>query len=571
MNRFKDQVFINYNEFKTKIIIWSDRLILERIFISHLKAILTELYLELKIRCNPSDSNKEENMRKRYLACFLLTALLFLSYPADARESRNNYESKTKGIIKPGDIVRTPVHTQRSPYEWPVSTPEDQYMDSTLVENAMKEVEKLSFVRSILIIRNGYLVGERYFRGFQPTDTIPFRWAHGFLGALVGIAMQENYLQSIQQKMMDFFPEYAHADLDPEKYDITIRDLLTMKAGFNFEERGEDAWNNLLASSNWVQYIIDLLLINTPSETFTFGSPQPHLISAILTKATGMSTYDFAETYLFQPLGISINKWGQDPQGIYKGGWDMEFTPRDLARLGYLFLNNGTVDGKQYFSQEWAQESVETLHNFNQLGNGPFGCEEVESWGYGYYWHTSAVLDYPMYFQAGYGGQLVLVIPDLNIILVITADPDGSWDNHESQFEDIYYYLVRYIPTLVWGDHEPPPYIPLDINGTRTIVRSLTQQQYLDRITWAHNPANDSTGIAGYRIYNLTDRNEDQLTWTAPLRFIFLGEVDASTTEYIYRDHIFSTFTPYNTYAVTSFTTDGKESVAAIVTPMDNQ
>ena len=507
-------------------------------------------------------------MKKWCLTCFLLFLFLFFSVVTDTAASGDKIRAKNIGTMEPGERDRVPVFDQRPPYEWPTSSPEAQGMDSMLVENAIREVGLQSYVRSILVIRNGYLVGERYFQGQQPTDAVSFRWAHGVLNALVGIALKENYLQSIDQKMMDFFPEYAHAELDPRKYDITIRHLLEMSTAFIFEERSETAWNNWLSSSNWMQHAIDLQLTANPGESFIFNSPQPHIISGILTKATGMSTLAFAEKYLFDPLGISIRGWEQDPQGIYKGGWGMSFTPRDLARLGYLYLNNGQVDGKQILTPEWVQESIQKYHSL--VRTRPFENTDIEDWGYGYYWHSGVVLGHPLYFQVGYGGQLILVMPDMNMIVVVTADPDVTWDGHEIDFREIYYTLIRFIPGVVWGDHEPPPYAPADINGERFIVRSLTQLQFLDKITWQSNPQNAGANIIGYKIYRYSDE-DDYYTWMAPLRIKFVEEVSASTFEFIYRDHIFSNFTPLNTYGVTAVSADGKESLAAVVIPKESQ
>jgi len=145
----------------------------------------------------------------------------------------------------PGNSIVTSERSQISsinptfePFEWNVSTPEAQGLDSNILADIFQDAESLSGLHSILIIRNGYLIAEQYFNGYDKNKIQLITSASkSFLSALVGIALREGYLTSLNQKMMDFFPEYDSPELNSRMYDITIEHLLTMKGGGNYFQR----------------------------------------------------------------------------------------------------------------------------------------------------------------------------------------------------------------------------------------------------------------------------------------------------------------------------------------------
>jgi len=209
------------------------------------------------------------------------------------------------------------------------------------------------------------------------------------MSALTGIAFRENFLDSLDRKMLDFYPEYITPNMDSTKYEITIEHLLMMKAGFDHEE------NNYLLiynSDNWIRSTIELPLLYTPGEQFRYNSFQCHLVSGIITKVTGMSTRDFANQYLMEPVGITIHDWAQDPQGIYFGGNEMFFTARDMARFGLLYLKNGAWENEQIVPAEWVETSTADHTGFSDLTWG-----DLHDWNYGYWWWLGKINDYESY------------------------------------------------------------------------------------------------------------------------------------------------------------------------------
>ena len=303
-------------------------------------------------------------------------------------------------------------------YQWPVSAPAEQDMNESVLSNAFLQAEQSGFMNSLLIIRNGYLVSEQYFRGFDADDAQDvMSVSKSFISALVGLALREGYLDSLDQKMLDFFPEYIVTGMDPRKSQITLRHLITMRAGFDNSIEDYDVnWNLWVNSSDWVEYTIQLPLLYDPGTQFAYITAETHLLSAILTKATGMSTLEFAQKFLFKPLKISIAEWERDPGGYYIGGMRMHFVPRDMARFGYLFLQEGNLEGEQIVPADWVRESLE----YHTSGKGGWG--ELQNIGYGYQWWLGEIRSQECFMALGYAGQFIIVFPQLQLIVVTTSD-----------------------------------------------------------------------------------------------------------------------------------------------------
>ena len=310
---------------------------------------------------------------------------------------------------------------------WPTSTPENQGMNSQFIQQAFLQGENYGFVDCILVIRNGYLVAEKYFNGYSkknPHNVMSV--SKSFLSAMTGIAIRDGYLNGTNEKILDFFPEYIYSDIDPRKYNITIRNLLMMRMGIDHDQ---NIYNYVRNSSNWVKTTIELPLIYDPGTRFCYNTFQTHLLSAIITKTSGMSTMDFGKTFLFAKMNINCAEWWQDPQGYYFGGNSMHFTPRDMARLGYLYMNNGELNGLQIVPQEWVEASLTNFTNFN---NSTWG--DLEKVNYGYLWWLGEIGSYKVFLAIGHGGQFVINFPEINMIVVTTSDWQLDWeiaDQHE--------------------------------------------------------------------------------------------------------------------------------------------
>lgn len=321
------------------------------------------------------------------------------------------------------------------PFTWNTSTPAAQSIDSQILDSAFITAEQMGYVDGLLVFRNGYLVAERYYNGYSTyTAHNVMSVSKSFLSAITGIALQKGYF-TLDDKVMDYFPEYVYDTMDVRKQDITIRHLMTMRMGIDNEE------NNLfdvLATENWIKTTIELPLLSAPGEKFRYSSLQTHLLSAILEKTSGLSTFDLTKKYLLDPMGIDIEHWSQDPQGYYFGGSEMFFEPYEMAVLGYMYLNGGKLRGEQIVPSDWITTSLTGTWEKNSAEWGV-----LRNYNYGYLWWLGEINSYKMFWALGHGGQMVLTFPDLNLIVVTTADYDVPWE--EEQTRPILELVSKYV------------------------------------------------------------------------------------------------------------------------------
>jgi len=331
-------------------------------------------------------------------------------------------------------------------YDWLEGEPEDYGFKWNKIAATYLVAERMPFLRSVLIIKNKTPLIEWYFNDGSEDEAFHIHSASkSFTSALVGIALREGYLTDLDKKMLDFFPEYITPDLDPRKHNITIRHLLQMKAGFNFNDSVDD-WNSYFNSNDWVKHAIELPLVHNPGEGWHYGTPQTNLLAVIISKASNMSTREFAETYLFNPLNISIAQWYQDPQGYYTGGHEMYFTPRELAQFGLLYLYNGSLNGEQIVPKNWVQDSIMDYSNreieFDVAMTGGLKSDFYKGTGYGYQWWLKEMRGYTSFSARGLGGQFIFCFPELDMVVVTTASGTVS-DAYPGQYEGIF-DLIEY-------------------------------------------------------------------------------------------------------------------------------
>ena len=293
---------------------------------------------------------------------------------------------------------------------WLTSTPEEQKMDSTKLEEMMEHIDEHDYaIDSILVVRNGYIVWEEYPSFYTMTTPHQIRSAtKSFTSAVLGIAIQEGYIENVDQKVVDFFPEKNIQNLDSRKESITIEHLLTMSEGLDWFHSLGGTTGEMFASRDWVQFVLNRPMVREPGEEWYYHGGASHLLSAIITETTGRSAYEFAREFLFDPLNMTSVSWPPDPQGNSMGYSDLYISSRDMAKFGYLFLNNGSWEGEQIISEEWVAESIKS-HFFPYEGQG-----------YGYQWWT--IPHTRIYQASGLYGQRILVIPELDMVIVFTAD-----------------------------------------------------------------------------------------------------------------------------------------------------
>jgi len=303
---------------------------------------------------------------------------------------------------------------------WLNTTPEEQGMDGALLDEMMNQIQTRAIrIDSISIVRNGYLVFDKYPRTLYDEDREhPIHsCTKSYTGALVGIALAEGYIDSLDSKLVDLLPNRTIANLDERKQAITLEHLLTMTAGLEWDEWTEpydsplNSHYQMWFASDSVQHILDLPMAYDPGEVWVYNSGASHLLGAIVTEATGVSLFDYAMEKLFTPLGISSSDffWPIDSQGYYRASGGAEMLPRDMAKFGYLFLNNGSWDGDQIIPLDWVNQSASTLVSF--------GFFE----GYSYQWWTYPSPVANVYSANGFRGQYIFVVPSLDMVVVFTS------------------------------------------------------------------------------------------------------------------------------------------------------
>lgn len=279
----------------------------------------------------------------------------------------------------------------------------------------------------IVVLKNGETKYERYFNNYIPDKaTHVFSVTKSIVSVLIGIAIDQGLIRSVDQKVLAFFPEYTVKRGEKTMQQVTLRDLMTMVAPFKYKSA---PYTKYFTSDSWVKAALDLLGGKGEIGQFRY-TPLigPDILSGILTSATGRSVLDFAVENLFSPLGIGVTEnvtfqtkeeqldimkhhssrgWVADPQGINTAAWGLFLSPADMAKIGQLYLNRGMWGGKQIVSSAWIEESTATHSHWDKLG-------------YGYLWwiideneHSFAAL--------GDGGNVIYVNPAKAIVVVVAA------------------------------------------------------------------------------------------------------------------------------------------------------
>jgi CubicO group peptidase (beta-lactamase class C family) len=298
-------------------------------------------------------------------------------------------------------------------------------MDSSRLNQALDSIQQTRLnLYSLLVIRNGYIVSENYFNGDQRDTCHDFySCTKSFTATLIGIAIDQGLIAGIDRPVLEFFPGQTFENMDGRKQAMTLENLLTMTSGLDWNE-GDAAYNQLYRSGDWVKVMLDLPMRAQPGAQFNYCSGCTHVLSAILQQKTGMRASQFARQNLFTPLGITKYRWDNDTQGIPIGGWGLQLTPREMARLGYLYLYHGKWEDKQIVSAGWVdfatQKQTATDGNL----------------GYGLQWWTYP--KYGAYTALGRYGQTLFVVPNLNLVIVTTAQFEGGHD-------PIYQLIENYI------------------------------------------------------------------------------------------------------------------------------
>jgi CubicO group peptidase (beta-lactamase class C family) len=327
--------------------------------------------------------------------------------------------------------------------EWRTADPADHGFDA----DELAEVERLvadSFtnVQSIAIVRDGYLVYEHYWQGFDAADGQDVRSVtKSVVGALVGIAVEEGLIESLDQTVGELFADRLPTGADPRLAAVTVRQLLSMTSGLPGDDPSlggdERVFEQVEQSPDWIRAILGVPLTTDPGSRFEYSNATSHLLSAVVADASGGSTLDFARERLFGPLGIATDDafepavvgpptpeqieqfgratvaWPTDPQGYHLGFAFLKLPTRHLAKIGFLYLNDGRWDDEQVVPVDYVHAST------SASVSTPDGSAD-----YGWQWWVPRQNEDGSFFARGYGGQLIYVDPALDLVTVVTSDAE---------------------------------------------------------------------------------------------------------------------------------------------------
>ncbi len=298
--------------------------------------------------------------------------------------------------------------------------------------NRKTQLEKVihssySNIGGMIVRKSGETVYEKYFNGCTASDTLHiFSVTKSIISMLIGVAIDRGHIRSIDQKVLEFFPEYTVKSGEQTIQKITLKDLLTMTAPYKYKS---EPYKDFFTSDDWVKASLDLLggtgKIGDFKYTPVIG---PDIFSGILINATGQSVLDFATEYLFSPLGITVEGnitfrnqeeqmafyeakhvrgWVADPTGVNTAGWGLNLTPMDLAKLGQLYLDEGVWSGEQLISSDWIRESTREQSKWGKLA-------------YGYLWWIMDERE-RSFAAMGDGGNVIYVNAKKEIVISIAS------------------------------------------------------------------------------------------------------------------------------------------------------
>ncbi len=304
---------------------------------------------------------------------------------------------------------------------WETIAPEDAGLDPQALSAAADLLGRPhSNARAFLVTRGGRIACERYYQGNPPENRLHlFSVTKSVVSALIGIALQEGALSSLDQRVVDFFPEIPISAANPLSL-LTLRHLLTMTTGMAWpggRMGREPMFARLVHAPDWARFILSVPVRRAEIGVFHYNSAASHLLSLILTRATGQTACAYAAERLFAPLGIAAvhpgTGWMEDPQGNSIGGWGLHLNARELARFGLLYLRGGKWTDREILPASWVQDSTNPAE---EAGNG-----------YGYQWWLRWVRGEKVFAGLGLGGQYLFCVPGRDLLVVILSQPASRW------------------------------------------------------------------------------------------------------------------------------------------------
>jgi CubicO group peptidase (beta-lactamase class C family) len=394
-------------------------------------------------------NNRYKNLRKRLWSSLIIitNGILILSLLVGCGPSAEELEAVDYAPI-PGDELAVGNHTPIPGDDWQLSTPEEQGLDPMLVAELYYDAAQQDTLYSVLVIKDGYLIAEGYFNGGSVDQkTLLQSVSKSYISALVWIAINQGCISGIDAKLVDFFPEIAGQITDPRKEQITIEEMLQMRSGYPDEETNQEYMDALY----WGVYpplIEDFPLVCEPGTCFNYSNLTFSWLAILLSRSCEVDLRSFAQENLFGPLDTEVGDWLKDREGNYIGSGGIHTTARDAAKFGQLYLDGGAYNGTQIISSEWVRNS---LQSYSERAKD-YGMSLVfKDMGYGYGWWSATVRDHDFNFAWGHGGQLIVLLEDLDMVIVTTADPffaehsGNSWA-HESAIMNMVGEFIKSLP-----------------------------------------------------------------------------------------------------------------------------
>ena len=308
---------------------------------------------------------------------------------------------------------------------WQEATLESVGINAEIILRASKLIEEWAYQgqRSLVIIKDGKLVFEAYYDGYDQNDLFRiYSISKSVTSILIGIALDNGYLKDENEPISKLLPQYSTLLRKEPKSTITLKNVLTMTPGFEWDEENysfSDARNShtqMNRENDWMAFVLSRPLAFNPGTRWVYNTGNSHLLGGILKATTGLHANEFAEKYLFDPLGIKNYKWNSDPMGypcVGGSNGGLQLRTRDLAKFGQLILDDGKWKGKQIVSETWVKKSTAIHINATNISK------------YGYLWWRDRYKIKDRYLDAicgyGYGGQSLQIFPELNMVVTMTS------------------------------------------------------------------------------------------------------------------------------------------------------
>jgi CubicO group peptidase (beta-lactamase class C family) len=292
-------------------------------------------------------------------------------------------------------------------------------------------------VQGVVVERGGTVVGEMYGPDVPPRSLFEtWHVTSAVTSLLVGEALESGHLESLDQTLGELLVPWSH-HLDDQKAGITLRQLLTMTSGISRPYGTPEEYFEWLEAEDQVAWVLEHPLRYTPGERYRLDSAAAHLLSAVLTQVTGESLSELAQTSIMDPLGMPTTQWMTDANGFSYGGFGLQIRTRDMVKLARLILNEGWWEGEEIASPSWIRESTRPhVHPY----------PESPEWGFGYLWKSATCGGHPCLYISGYGGQILVAVPDLDLAIALNSafseDQDEAARNADVAWEIVLSHII---------------------------------------------------------------------------------------------------------------------------------